>query len=295
MTGAKSGPTRGGDVQLPAVGVDPLRRSGGTRGLFVTLLGRYGLQDDEAIATATYIGALALCGVNEHAARSQITRMVKRGRVQRHRHGRRTYLQVTPPMAARLQRGRRRIYEIDPTVPNWSGEWTLLTFSIPETRRDDRHRLRSRLSWDGFGPLRNGLWVAAGHRKIDGMARDLELSDDLTAFVAELPDRAADRRLVAEVWDLEEIAGTYRAFIDRWEGEAVASGEPLARHLRLIADWRGLLRAAPMLPTAVLPGAWPAAEAWARFHELDAALAPAASAQFDGLKNAIDLSGNAGC
>ncbi len=287
MTSSETAPAAGAAV--PPDGVDPLRRSGGTRGLFVTLLGRYASQGDEAIATGTYIGALALCGIKEHAARSQITRLIERGRVLRHRQGRRTYLQLSPPMAARLQRGRRRIYEIDPTVPDWSGEWTLLTFSIPERRRADRHRLRSRLSWDGFGPLRNGLWVAAGHRKIDGMAEDLGLHDDLTAFVAQLPDHAADRRLVAEVWDLEDLAGTYRAFLDRWRDDAEEGDAPLARHLHLLADWRGLLRAVPMLPTAVLSAEWPAAEAWARFHELDASLAPAASAQFDQLKIAIDL------
>lgn len=269
--------------------IAPLRGAGGTRGLFVTLLGRYAIRRDRAVASGTFIEVLGRCGVKEHAARSLIARMVRRGWLERFRRGRRTYLRLSPSMAARLDRGRQRIYEIDPVMRDWAGEWTLLTFSIPESRRADRHRLRSRLAWDGFGPARNGLWIAPGRRSIEGVFGDLDLHGHLTAFEATLRDRSADHRLVRQAWDLEEVVHSYRGFLSRWAEPLGGTGDPLARHLHLIADWRRLLREAPILPVEVVPPDWPAAEAWARFHALDRSLGPAAAAVYADLEDAIEI------
>jgi hypothetical protein len=43
---------------------------------------------------------------------------------------------------------------------HWDGRWTLLSFTLPEFWQRQRHELRTRLLWAGFGPLQGGLWIA---------------------------------------------------------------------------------------------------------------------------------------
>jgi phenylacetic acid degradation operon negative regulatory protein len=43
---------------------------------------------------------------------------------------------------------------------HWDGRWTLLSFTLPESWQRQRHELRIRLLWAGFGPLQGGLWIA---------------------------------------------------------------------------------------------------------------------------------------
>ena len=59
-----------------------------------------------------------------------------------------------------------------PFDPQGSG-WTLVTFSIPEGQRTLRHRLRSTLTWEGFAPIRDGLWLAPGEVDLAGSLEPL--------------------------------------------------------------------------------------------------------------------------
>ena len=59
-----------------------------------------------------------------------------------------------------------RVWETGAVNRDWDGTWTVVSFSLPDTRRRERHELRSRLVWEGFGPLHNGQWIAAGPRPV---------------------------------------------------------------------------------------------------------------------------------
>ena len=61
------------------------------------------------------------------------------------------------------------------------GVWTFVTFSLPEELRSLRSRLRSTLTWEGFAPLRDGLWVAPG---------EIDLGAALEALRGDLPPGA---------------------------------------------------------------------------------------------------------
>ena len=89
-----------------------------------------------------------------------------------------------------LREATERVRGPHPFEPHGTG-WTLVTFSVPENQRTLRHRLRSALTWEGFAPLRDGLWLAPGEVDLAVCAR--AASADLppgavTAFHArELP------------------------------------------------------------------------------------------------------------
>jgi len=238
--------------------------------LLLTVLGRHVLdRDGLAVGAGTFIAVLELLGVSEQAARSTLTRMVRRGLLARQQHGRRAYFTLTDRSTALLLEGGERIFAPAPVRQRWDGAWTLLSFSIPESRRNERHRLRARLAWNGFGPLRDGLWLAPGRVEVAGLVSDLGLERHLDAFAswALAPTDVAE--LVQRVWNLDDLRCSYQAFLARWGGRSlpVPPGD-LARQVYLITEWRRIIREDPLLPARYLSRDWPALEAARLFHRL---------------------------
>ncbi len=259
----------------------------GCRSVLITLLGRYLAGRGRAAYSGTFIEVLGQAGFSDHAVRSALARMVPRGQLERHRRGRRTYFAPSPAMERLLIEGRRRIYEVDPVLPAWDGRWTLLSFSLPEHRRAERHRLRVRLAWAGFGSLRHGLWVAPGRHETDVLVDGLPIQDLVSSFHGRTHGPTSATQIVHRAWDLDAMAEAYRSFTQRWSGHLDDDMPTLARHLWLITDWRLLLRETQPLPAEVLPTDWPAREAGERFHELDHQWTPEASAAFESVCDAI--------
>ena len=76
------------------------------------------------------------------------------------RHGRRVLWELTPAGAELLEEGTQRIYGFMRERHPWDGRWLVLSVPIPETQRQLRHRLRTRLTWLGLGSPTSGLWVS---------------------------------------------------------------------------------------------------------------------------------------
>jgi phenylacetic acid degradation operon negative regulatory protein len=267
---------------LPEVGARERPVTFRPQALLLTVLGRHVLdRHGLAVGAGTFIAVLGLLGVSEQAARSTLTRMVCRGLLARQQHGRRAYFTLTERSTALLVEGGERIFAPAPVRQRWDGAWTLLSFSIPESRRNERHRLRARLAWNGFGPLRDGLWLAPGRVEVAGLVSDLGLERHLDAFAswALAPTDVAD--LVERVWDLDELRGSYEAFLARWRDPAlpVPPGD-LARQVFLITEWRRIIREDPLLPVRYLPSDWPALEAARLFHKLHERYSPGAARTF---------------
>jgi phenylacetic acid degradation operon negative regulatory protein len=216
----------------------------------------------DAVPTPGLIDALARVGVGEHAARSTVSRMLRRGTLERRRRGKRIFLSPTPRARAELAAGGERAWA-SPVNRTWDGQWTLLGFSLPESRRADRHLLRSRLQWAGFGMLQNGLWVAPRRVDVEDLLRKLDVLDHLKVFRAsvEAPTRVAD--LIDDAWDVATIARGYQRFLERWDRPDPLPDAPddLARQLWLLGEWTLLARHDPGLPVEYLPADWPAVRA----------------------------------
>ena len=255
--------------------------------LMLSFLGVYVLGAGVAVSSGSVIDVFNRVGVSEEAVRSTLARMVKRGLLTRQREGRRVYVGLTDRASDVLEDGQARVWKTGAVNRNWDGTWTVVSFSLPDTRRRERHELRSRLVWEGFGPLHNGQWIAAGPRPVDAVVAELGLDDHVTVLSARAIAPSADRDLVTRAFDTNAIAARYRAFVDRWGARAPLPGLPddLARQLVLHTDWLQLVRQDPHLPAQLLPVDWPAIRADEIFRELagayDASSAAIAEAVLD--------------
>lgn len=242
------------------------------------------------VRASVLIGVLEGAGVGAPATRATLDRLVRSEILVRSRNGREIQFSLTEHGMAVLGEATHRVRGPRPFDPQGEG-WTLVTFSIPEGQRTLRHRLRSTLTWEGFAPLRDGLWLAPGEVDLCGslepLRQDLPPNTVVAFHARELADFPIGESVRA-AWDIEAIRREHLAFIETWAepaGAELASSALTARTM-LVADWLALLRADPRLPRDFMDAHWPAdrsAEVYRRMHER---LADASTAEFAALVTA---------
>lgn len=238
-----------------------------------TLLAEHLLDDRQrALFSGSFIEVLGRLGISEHATRSTLARMARRGLLERSRRGRKIYFRMTPRCAAILEDGRRRIWQTGAINREKPGAWTLLAFSLPEEWRRERYDLRARLTWAGFGPLQSGVWLAPAEVEIGPIVSELELGEYVRAFQVRPLPPADPASLIRAAFDLDALAERYRAFSAYWERHAhAAAPDALVLTLRLSTQWLRIIRHDPRVPVQLLPENWPAIGAQRLFRALHGA------------------------
>jgi phenylacetic acid degradation operon negative regulatory protein len=257
--------------------------------LMLTFLGDQVLGRDVCVYSGSVIDVFARAGIGEQATRSTLTRMVNRGLLRRQREGRRMYFGLTEHSAAVLRDGERRIWQTGAVNRQWDGTWTLLGFSLPESWQRQRHDLRSKLTWSGFGPLFSGLWIAPGEVDVAELVAELGLSAHVKVFRAHADTGMDIGAMIEETWELAELAERYEQFVRRWqpwETRAPETDEALAQRLLLQAEWLRVIRRDPRLPVKHLPDDWPAEQAEKTFRAVHERLTPLAR---DASERLLDL------
>jgi phenylacetic acid degradation operon negative regulatory protein len=167
---------------------------------------------------------------------------------------------LTPTAWAILDAGDRRITAAREPAALADG-WVLVVFTIPESRRDARHRIRGALTWLGFGTVAPGVWIAPRRLRAEGLAAlgGLEHEGYVELFDVDAGELDHTRRLVARCWDLAALEGMYTRFVERWEPalrRSVDGRRAFVDSVHAIADWRKLPFLDPGLPPEVLPEGW---------------------------------------
>lgn len=261
--------------------------------VMLVLTGAYLLDNNLAVYSGSVIDVFGRLGVQEQATRSTLSRMAKRGILERHRRGRRVYFGVTARSSQILRDGLARSFA--PVEREWDGRWTLFGFSLPDEWRSQRHALRSRLLWAGFGRLQNGLWIAPSEVDVEGLLAGLGLHEHIIVFTSRPSPPTDITVLIRDAYDLERLRTLYERFIQRWEPwPDVEPKDRLAAHLLLQTDWLRLVRLDPRLPLRHLPRDWPAVRAEQLFKRLYREGGPVARALAAEVLDVIPVSSDTG-
>lgn len=238
------------------------------------------------IAVADLVRLLAAVGVEEQAVRLAVSRFSRNGLLARRKVEGRVGYELTDTAAQLLAEGDQRIYSILEPARLEDG-WILASFSVPEEIREQRHQLRSRLAWLGFGSLGGGLWLAPARvlPATRELVEQLGLQAHVDLFRAHYEAFADASTLIDRCWDVDRMRGAYRAYLEevtpvltihRAEDPAQDPARAFADYVTVLHEWRKLPYVDPGLPTELLPPDWEGTEAAAMFQQTRDLLEPVA-------------------
>ncbi|MGC5614786.1 PaaX family transcriptional regulator C-terminal domain-containing protein [Georgenia sp. Z1491] len=221
------------------------------------------------------LGAL---GIQGDAVRATMTRLRAEGWFTSAKEGRQVTYSMTPHLYAIVDEGRERIFSR--RSGPWDGEWHMVLFVVPESKRAVRESLRKRLSFQGFGSPAPSTWMSTTDRRaeVDAMAIDLGIdsSDDvrLIQMMSRTDSVALDRQIARQCWDLERLNDGYREWLREWRprvatqrAHAPDGPAALAELVDLVSTFRKFPFDDPDLPGELLPATWHGTAAFAVFHE----------------------------
>jgi phenylacetic acid degradation operon negative regulatory protein len=251
--------------------------------LLVNLLGEFWDPVVPRFVPSSAIVELMLdMGATEAAVRAALSRLTKKGTLDVVRTGRRTAYALSEEFRMSIPYSEILTLSFGKNDREWSGQWTIVVFSLPETQRDTRQSLRDRLRWLGFGPVRDGVWVAPhadislAQQTLNGFLPPDGLIFTSASLTCELDPFA--------VWPLTELRATYESFIGdcrphvyRLRDGAVSPREALRLALAVLGRWRSFPTVDPDLPAASMPADWPRREARRLFEEVFDASIPLAA------------------
>jgi phenylacetic acid degradation operon negative regulatory protein len=178
----------------------------------------------------------------------------------------------------------------DPVDPG--AGWVLVTFSVPESDRQKRHLLRSRLAAVGFGGIGPGTLIAPAPtlRAAREVLEGYHLTEYADVFLAVLPEGTEAASLIHRAWDLEALNADYQDFIRVeqpvlawWEqrGDCPATDAAVNAHayrdyLFAFNRWRRLPLKDPGLPARWIGPDWSGPAAGRLFERLVELLRPRA-------------------
>lgn len=240
------------------------------RSLLLTVLGEFVLPRRGQVWTGTLVEALGSLGVEEKSTRQALARTAAEGLLTSIRHGRRVRWQLTDTGEQLLVQGTDRIYGFMRAPRAWDGRWLVVMVGVPESQRQLRHRLRTRLTWLGLGTPSPGLWVVPDAAKEDAVRSvlvELDLLERAFAWTGPAVGAGDPRRLLADAWDLEDVEKRYLTFIDVFADRTVKTDQDaFVSQVQLIQEWRRFPFLDPDLPAELLDHDWPGPRAATTFH-----------------------------
>ncbi|EHR49475.1 phenylacetic acid-responsive transcriptional repressor [Saccharomonospora marina XMU15] len=254
------------------------------RSLLMTLLGEFVLPRGRPVWTSVLVDALAMFEVEEKSARQALARTAAEGWLESERVGRRVRWSLTSQGRKLLTEGAQRIYDFGSRERSWDGQWLLVLVSVPEPKRDLRHRLRTKLTWAGFGSPDPGVWITPHvdrEPEAVGIVAELALENAMS-FVGPYGAIGDEATMVARAWDLRELDARYEAFIDEFASLDPRGGDAvLHAQTRLVHEWRRFPFLDPQLPEQLLPEDWSGSQAAEIFHRRHAEWRPAAQRRWE--------------
>ena len=251
--------------------------------MIFTLYGDYIRHRGGGAWTSSLIELLGLFGLSEQAVRSTLSRMSRKGWLKSRKTGRHSFYSLTPKCIDLLEEGAQRIFQ--PRHDPWDGRWHLLTYSIPESKRHLRRRLRKRLLWLGFGALHQATWISPRdlRAEVEQVVDALQIRPYVEFFTAEHRGFASDEEIVTHCWNLKQLNDYYATFIARYSprfqecqaqleaSEGLKPQECFVQRFMLVHKYRSSPYVDPNLPLELLPGGWlghRATDLFQQYHDL---------------------------
>jgi phenylacetic acid degradation operon negative regulatory protein len=276
---------------IPTATQGPLEKFGvlQPQEVILGLFGEY-VSGDERAWSGGLVQLLGDLGFSSAASRVALNRVIARGLLAPVKEGRFVFYVITPRLRLVHEEGRKQTFSPVADVA-WTGEWTMVWYTIPEQHRVQRARLGRWLNLRGFGALQDSTWIAPGNhqREIVELSERLKLRDHVVVFGGTLAEDSDVRQIVARGWNVKDLKAMYEIFVKEFspylkpgKSSAITPRDSFIVRTRLIEMFRTTVSQDPQLSDDVLAVKWRRREAIELFQTLQLALQPAATEYFRG-------------
>ena len=234
--------------------------------------------EDGTVLAGELFPVAEACGQSAEQVRSCLRRVVAEGLLVRSGgSGATARYQATAAGTAALGATMERTllaYGQDAAGRGWDRQWRLVAFALPEARRRDRQLFRDRLRALGGAAIQGGLYVSPHpwHKEVADQAAALGIDDAVTMATTDdlnVGGERDPRQLARRLWPLDELAGGYEAFVQRYRDlpalltamrrrhDKLADASFLPGALSMAVGFQACFERDPLLPPELLPRPWP--------------------------------------
>lgn len=151
----------------------------------------------------------------------------------------------------------------------WDGKWRILSYEIPEKKRELRDKLRREVAGWGLGPWHRSFWLTPHPitESLKNLVAQKEEEKYIQAFEADhvFGDRAV---LIEKVWSISQLDKDYRELFKGWHDILAREGEKVEKFKMIISKYFDILRRDPGLPPELIGEKWIGFESFTIFKEI---------------------------
>lgn len=233
--------------------------------LLLALLAEHWFRRGETLPSTALVELLGEFGIGESSARQTMRRLAARDLLVTHRSGRTTSYGFPSRSDTVINARLRAVVGFGQNIPAWDGQWTIVTFSVPEIDRELRRVLRNQLRAMRFGMLQDAFWINPHDHsdKATQMLDELEVGIGHVFRARHIPRKAASQE-IRDAFGLDELAAQYREFIAQYQPLSTGNASydnALVERTRMVNKWLTFRTEDPELPAELLPEDWPRTEA----------------------------------
>jgi phenylacetic acid degradation operon negative regulatory protein len=237
------------------------------RALMFTLFGEYIQHYGNEVWIGSLINMMSHFGISESSIRGAALRMVQQDFFKVRRIGNNSYYSLTSKGKRTMMDGFTRVYSM--RNYKWDGYWRILTYSVPEEKRDLRNQIRKELSLMGFGLISHGTWASPNpvEKQVMELIKDYHLEPYVILFTSSSIVSHDNQELIQRGWNFDEIGKEYDIFIEKyqkkfddfkeraWNNE-LTDKECFIERTKLVHEYRKFFFIDPSFPNDLLPPDW---------------------------------------
>jgi len=151
----------------------------------------------------------------------------------------------------------------------WDGKWRIISYEIPESRREIRDRLRREMQGWGLGPWHRSFWLTPHPiiNDLKNLVSQKETEKYIQAFESDhvFGDRI---NLIEKVWQKSILDKKYRELFKKWHDLLSQNEDKIVKLTKIVGEYVGILKVDPGLPKELVGDSWIAFEAFSIFKEI---------------------------
>lgn len=154
-------------------------------------------------------------------------------------------------------------------VDNWDKKWRILSYEIPEKKRDLRDRLRREVAGWGLGPWHRSFWLTPHPITANVQKLVSQKEEEKFIQVFEADHSFGNREILIEkVWGKNQLEKKYREMFKKWHDVLASDADKVDKLTKVVNEYVTLLRLDPGLPKDLIGEKWIGFEAYNIFKEI---------------------------